>query len=487
MRHCLASFFVFGLVAAGCGTTPGEKVRPKDPTFEGARGGASSCKDAGDESTPLIVDWNPEERGDLEVAMKQGVAVFHHDCKTTKLLQDCKVEGPYSFLGITKKEQVIAIENADQAQANLPLHGASIGASMASGSSLDVGLIMVGKKTTAIDGIKKSSLGSHCEGATHYVHSATVGAFAMRTLTSGAVHAKAALDVFGGAGASGSSTSAKDFMNKDGEVESCKGADVDATSAPSGCGAPVRIRLLPITDDGKATTELKEVECAKGLVEAGGKCTAKSDAKGAFECEPETDGRVVCEAQCAKGNAQSCWNTIDFYQKGTGGVAKDDEKAESFAIKGCDLGDLGACSFAGLNAPDRKQARALQLKACDGGYVFACTLLASKLNQGDDADAGKAYRAAMRACDGGEELGCFNAASILGAGGNNLKANVPKAVEMYGKLCDDPNMPEAYVLTNCADASELVGKKDPVKAKRWMKRSCDAGYSDACAKLKKMK
>src|SRR5215213_7364447 len=110
------------LALSSCGSTPGEKLRPTDPTFANARGdAAATCHEVRAESTPLIVDWNPEERGDLEVAMKQGVAVVHYDCKSVKLLPDCHVEGGYSFLGITKKEQVISIENADQAQANLPL------------------------------------------------------------------------------------------------------------------------------------------------------------------------------------------------------------------------------------------------------------------------------------------------------------------------------------------------------------------------------
>jgi hypothetical protein len=150
---------------SGCGKTPGEAVRPKDPTFASARGGppAAPCTEAPNDSTPLVVDWNPEERGDLEAAMKGGhVAMFHYDCKSAKLLVDCKVPGTYGFLGITKKEQVISLENADQAQANLPLHGASLGASMAQGSTLDIGLIMIGKSTTPLDGVARSSLGTHC-------------------------------------------------------------------------------------------------------------------------------------------------------------------------------------------------------------------------------------------------------------------------------------------------------------------------------------
>ena len=223
------------------GHTAGEKVRPQDPTVAHARGdeGAPAvCHEPSAEGTPLIVDWKPEERGDLEAAMKKGVAVVHYDCKSLKVLPDCHPPGKYAFLGTTKREQLISLQNADDAQANLPLHGASIGASLSRGSAIDVGLIMIGKTTTPVDGVTKSTLGSHCDGATHFVQSTTVGAFAMKSATAGDVHIKAAVDVFGASASSSSNKSVEKAT--DGDPSSCSAARMSTRrSRLAVCGAPL--------------------------------------------------------------------------------------------------------------------------------------------------------------------------------------------------------------------------------------------------------
>ena len=80
---------------------------------------------------------------------RQGVAVVHYDCESVKLLGECHVDGNYGFVGITRKEQVVSLANADEAKANLPLNGGAIGASMQRGAALDVALVMVGKDTAS--------------------------------------------------------------------------------------------------------------------------------------------------------------------------------------------------------------------------------------------------------------------------------------------------------------------------------------------------
>src|SRR5262245_66516470 len=98
--------------AGGCG--PGgvaDKIRPNDPTAAGALG-EGDCHDTAKGGEPLVVDWKDEQRGDLEIAMKQGVAVVAYSCQGIKLLPDCKVEGSYGFMGMTKKESVVRLQNA---------------------------------------------------------------------------------------------------------------------------------------------------------------------------------------------------------------------------------------------------------------------------------------------------------------------------------------------------------------------------------------
>lgn len=74
---------------------------------------------------PLIVDWQPEARGDLEIAMKEGIAVVGFDQRGLKLLKDCHLDGKYAFIGMNTKEQVVRLLSAEEVKANLP--GAGLG------------------------------------------------------------------------------------------------------------------------------------------------------------------------------------------------------------------------------------------------------------------------------------------------------------------------------------------------------------------------
>ena len=125
---CLGLLPILSLAACGAG----EAARPQDPTYAGVTGaepGGAICHDVKADGTPLIVDWRPEDRGDVEVAMKRGVAFVHYDCSTIKLVPDCTAPGTYGFIGMTRKEQVISLANADEAKANLPFSGGTLGAS----------------------------------------------------------------------------------------------------------------------------------------------------------------------------------------------------------------------------------------------------------------------------------------------------------------------------------------------------------------------
>lgn len=472
---------------AGCGGTPGEMVRPADPTFEGAaRGAAPVCHEVTDEGTPLIVDWNPEERGDLEAAMKQGVAVVHFDCTSIKVLQDCHVEGAYGFLGITKKEQVITLDNADQAQANLPLNGAKLGASLSRGSTLDIGLVMIGKKATTFSNVDRSLMTGRCEGATHFVQSATVGAFAMKTSTAGEVKAVADVFSFGG---SASSASNKSVSSKDGDIASCQSADVDGAKAPNGCGALLRVRLLGLTDGHKASSSAggpeKELACSKGLVVVNGKCAPAKP--GAPVCD--VGAKVAgCVAQCEAGDATGCAMASLVYGLGVD-VPKDDAKVFSLDRRGCDLGDMTSCMSLGSDyqsgtgtKQDKGKAAQLYLQACNGGAGTACAILAGMYNgssgaMGFAADPAKVVKYAARGCEGGNGQSCTILAHVV--------TDKALALKLLRRACNGNDViacTEAGVAYENGDGTPA----NAATAKAYYKRACDKGYKEGCAHLKKI-
>src|SRR5262249_10720227 len=103
----LGVIFVSAACASGC--RPGgaaEAIRPADPTAAAALG-ETECRDVLSSAEPLVVDWKPEQRGDLEESMHDGVAVVAYSCQGLRLLKDCHIEGSYGFLGMTRREQVV--------------------------------------------------------------------------------------------------------------------------------------------------------------------------------------------------------------------------------------------------------------------------------------------------------------------------------------------------------------------------------------------
>lgn len=239
---------VLGLVGSlGCGSSGkvGDKLRPQDVTAKDALKEESvikACKPAPGE--PLVVDLRSSERSDFEVAMQDGVAVVSYNCKELKLLKSCSVKGAtYVFNGVSRKEDVVQMQSKDEVEANIPISGAKLSADLKAGSTLELALITVGKKRTPLKKVHAADLDGDCDGATHVIRGAYVGAFAMGTGTSG--QASAVAEMFG-VGGGGSSASTRKATAKDGDLMACRKAEPSASAPPPECQAITRLDLIPI-------------------------------------------------------------------------------------------------------------------------------------------------------------------------------------------------------------------------------------------------
>ncbi|MBX3200088.1 MAG: sel1 repeat family protein [Labilithrix sp.] len=495
-----------GLALASCGgATPGEQVRPKDQTFAGAMGEASSgpCHEPESGAEPLVVDWKPEQRGDLEVLMKDSVAVVAYSCQGFKLLKDCKVDGKYGFLGMTKKEQLVRLNNADEVKANLPLAGAGIaanlGAEMQRGATLDVALVMIGKVKTTWGNVAADELVGECDGATHFVKGATVGAFVMETGAKG--EAKTAAQLFG-AGGSGASSSTKSVRNQDGDLSDCAKAQPDSAKAPAQCQAIVRLELkgirpkagkdaaptekaAPPPDAKVADVATPEAACPKGLVLAEGKCTDPSAAP-AFLCKP--GDAKECLAQCDKGHAGSCGAAGALFASGGGGASKDEAKARELLGKGCDGDDVKSCSNLGLllvngrgGAKDAAGAVKRFEKACGEADALGCGLLGSAYESGDGVskDEKQAVTYLQKGCEGGHEASCGVVGKMLLEGRGATK-DVAKATDFLKRACDGGQARSCVELGDLYDGGSKDVAKNAVAAKLLYQRACFGGVARGC-------
>jgi uncharacterized protein len=233
-------------VVGGCGGgNTGDKVRPKDPSAKNALDEdkhVKECTPAPGE--PLVIDLRSSDRSDFEVAMQDGVAVVSYNCKDLKLLKSCNLHsGVYTYAVVNRKEDIVQMESRDEVEANMPISGAKLSAALKSGSTIDLALITVGKRKTVTKGVYLDDLQGECDGATHVIRGAYIGAFAMGTGTQG--HASAVADMFG-IGASGKSTADKKQTRTDGDLIACRKAAPDATSPPQECGAITRLDLVPL-------------------------------------------------------------------------------------------------------------------------------------------------------------------------------------------------------------------------------------------------
>jgi hypothetical protein len=431
-----------------------------------------------------VVDWKPEQRGDLEVAMKDGVAIFSYSCHKIQLLGDCHLEGSYGFLGITRKEQVVRLENADELKANLPLTGATLGGELARGSNIEVAMIMVGKRRTTWLEPTLADLKGRCDGATHYVRSATVGAFVLEQGSQAKV--RAAAELFG-AGVGAKSESSQQRRNQDGDPKDCQKSSPESSSPPSQCGAPIRLVLEPIAraSEPSQSPSTPSVEvaptCPEGLVVVEGKCSAPAAA--AFQCR--ADNQAECAAQCEKGHPGSC--------AALGAILVRSDAANAVAPlgKGCDGDAREACVLLGTlleqgRGASKDVASSLKLyeKGCQGGVASGCGALgrAYLSGTGAAADPARAATLLIQGCEGADVESCAAAATLL-AEGKGVAKDSARAAQYLGRACAGNSVPSCLALGKLQETGVPGVAKNPALAEFSYRRACLRGSAEGCAQL----
>jgi uncharacterized protein len=479
-----------GLVLMSCGGGAGGVVRPEDYKGGDALGAAASkCEGSPKFARPLTVDLDSDTRSDLEAQMKSGVVVVAYDCVNLRVLDACKPpSGEYAYAGISLKEEVVQMKGLDELKVNLPIGAANLSGEVKAGRTIDLALVSVGRRTAGLSGVKRSELTGGCEGATHFLQKAFVGAFSLATGSSGKAAAVADLFAYSGEGKSESERSA---ARKDGSLESCKTSDPDADKPPAQCRSPLRVELLPIEDDGAAAAAptppppaaegvaVDENPCRDGYKLVEGVCSKNLEV--AYTCDPKSE--TECQQQCERGSAESCVNAGAFianqYWKITWPVAK--EKSRPFFKKACDAGNQEGCAGyvratfplaqdAKSQLPLAKELLAINKKACDAGATLACfdlgTFLSSVYEGQPFVDEQASLRYFERSCLLGHPDGC-NTAGLL-----HMKTEPAKGLALYQRGCDGG---DGFVCNQLA-MRLITGMdntaKDLPRGERLAKRAC---------------
>ena len=539
----IAALFAGSLFTlVGCGFSPGKVARPPSSSAMSALGepissGTCDRNAKPKELEPLVVDWRSSERADLEVAMRQGVVPVRHECGIVRLVKSCRIAGSYDFAGVSRKSEVIQLASEDELRANLPLSSVQLSAQVQSGATVDLALLLIGKRTTSVADVIRTELEGSCEEVTHFVRAAHVGAFAFTTGEVG--HVTAAAEIFKLAGGGADSQSKRKAMHRDGSLEACEKSTPDAERPPSECGAALRVELVPILDHrvprhvemaakgspdeqpnhtGEASKDAAETPkdhpegpkaqhatdskiaalrnpCESGFVWAGGKCVRSGNGPHLCDSADYED----CEAQCTKGSAKSCFNLARILQHGSWEAKPNTARSIELFQRACTAEVAEACSeaFDPYAVDDAKSQRVWLQKGCDAGGARSClslgtpTYAASDLKlpttpDNPDAKATEAtpeadekrFRSLERACTLDATL-CETAASYALSGKTR---DLNRGAKMLEKACfgqDAPYACETYGGLNTM-RKNLV---DPSRAVQALAKGCDLGNTGACALL----
>jgi len=323
--------------------------------------------------------------------MQGRISVVAWDCRSLRVLPECYVEGAYGYQATSPKEQSVQLTDADEVSATLPLSGARLAGQFdndfASGTSLDLALVMIGKRTTPRTSITRDDLRGNCAGASHVVKSATLGAFTLATGERARVRSVA--DLFGAQVALKSQSGKSTFL-RDGSLDACNSAQGAAGAPPIGCNAVLRLELLPLEMPEPPITLIAE-ETAAGI-------------RGKF-CPNIAD----CEQRCDAREGAACNALMVVYAIGDR-VPRDLGRASALAKRACDLDDMNACTLLGISliteGPYANVDRGLAYlqHACDRGTPGACSALASSRHNAGNQPEADYY--AKRACELGSKSDC---------------------------------------------------------------------------------
>jgi hypothetical protein len=233
---------LLGVSMLGCsGGNAASAVRPETPHIGETDPG--KCEASKTHLRPLLVETPSGDRGELEaLASSQTVVVSYHGCDL-EVLRGCRAPGQYAYVAITPKEDRVAMHDADELYADVPLGVANLSGKLETSGELELSMTTVGLYQSDRTRVRADELAGDCSRATHVVTALTVGAFELGTGTRSSAGAGAGAF---GAQAGGKSESKRRSLSRDGDLAECASSPDHPDGPPPKCAALLRVELLPV-------------------------------------------------------------------------------------------------------------------------------------------------------------------------------------------------------------------------------------------------
>lgn len=232
------------LMGTGCpnkkGTPAEQLAKPPDLASET---GQAKCGVRASAAKPLVVEWPGADRAALEArATRSLVAVRYEGCEM-EVLTNCTVDGEYSYLGLNMKREGVRIKSMDELYAQLPVGAVALEGKLERTGQLNVDMVIIGRKESEQVEFTERDLQGRCDDATHVITGITVGAFSFYAGADAKIGAGIKV---GNIGAGASSGAQREVLKQDGNEDACLAASQDDADAPPGCGALLRVEVVPI-------------------------------------------------------------------------------------------------------------------------------------------------------------------------------------------------------------------------------------------------
>lgn len=360
------------------------------------------------QARPLIVEWPSSDRAALEARVKQGLVPVRYVGCDMEVVTTCKVPSAYGYTGITPKNDKVVIHNTDELYASIPVHAASFEAKLASAGSLEVAMTIIGRYESNKPTVHADELQGECTSATHVITALTVGSFMFSAGANAEVGAGASVQ---GAGAGAKSTSSNETLNTDGDPKQCEKATSSDTTPPYGCGALLRVELVPV---GEARKDAPAASAQASAAPSMAPSSSPSAVASASTSAAGTSTLDTYQKSCDGGDSRACVMLGEMFYNARG-APKDPARAVSLFKKACDSNeptgcvDLGWAYSTGTGVEKNATVAADYFgKACTGSTILGCIGLGTlyKNGTGVTKDQKRAAGLFKQACDKGNETGC---------------------------------------------------------------------------------